>query len=95
MTITDVVRFRIVVRGKVQGVFFRDNVKQRAQELQLKGWVRNKADGAVEVVAEGPKIELSKLVQFCREGPGDAQILDVQFDALKATGEFPDFRIRF
>ncbi len=95
MSITDVVRYRIVVHGKVQGVFFRDDAKKYVQELKLTGWIRNKADGTVEIVVEGPKISLAKVVQFCRDSPGNSQVIDVQFDILKATGEFSDFRIRF
>ena len=93
--IPDAVSYKLMVRGKVQGVFFRDSVKNRAQELELKGWVRNKSDGSVEILAVGTKYAVEKMVQFCREGPGSAQVLEVRAEKYPTTESFPDFRIRF
>lgn len=93
--ITDLCKYKIVVHGKVQGVFFRDNVHKRANELELVGWVRNKMDGTVEIVAEGTQFALGKLVQFCKEGPQGAQVTRVDVDKFHPTNEFSVFKIRY
>jgi acylphosphatase len=68
------VRRRIVARGRVQGVFFRDSTRRRAESLGVAGWARNREDGAVEVVAEGEPGAVEQLVEFVRRGPGRAEI---------------------
>ena len=69
---------RIVVRGDVQGVGFRDATRRRAQSLGVAGWVRNRSDGAVEVLAEGEADAVESMVAFCREGPRGASVGDVE-----------------
>jgi acylphosphatase len=90
-----VMRYRILVKGRVQGVFFRDSVKQRCDELGLVGWVKNKDSDKVEVLVEGQKIFLDKLAQFCRSGVEKAQVLEVAVDKEEAIGEFKDFLVRY
>ena len=85
----------IIVRGRVQGVFFRDSTRRKANELGLVGTVRNLPDGAVEIVAEGSSGSLEALVQWCRVGPPAAEVEDVRTTNHVATGEFNDFRIRY
>jgi len=91
----NIVRYRITIKGRVQGVFFRENVKQRAEELGLRGWVKNKGIDMVEVIAEGEKIFLDKLYQYCKEGPKGAQILNVEVSKEEPSGEFDSFSIRY
>ena len=67
-------RRRVVVHGHVQGVFFRDSVRERAESRGLAGWVRNRDDGAVEAVFEGTEDAVDALVRFCHEGPGSADV---------------------
>ena len=67
-----------MVRGRVQGVFFRDSVRERAQSRGVSGWVRNRSDGAVEAVLEGAADDVDALVRFCREGPSSADVDDVE-----------------
>ena len=62
------VRRRLVVKGKVQGVFFRDACKGQAEMLGLRGWAKNLPNGSVEVVAEGDATAIERLVQWCRNG---------------------------
>jgi acylphosphatase len=69
-----VTRRRVVVHGHVQGVFFRETVRRRAQTGGVAGWVRNRAEGAVEAVFEGERDAVERLVDFCREGPRGARV---------------------
>jgi acylphosphatase len=68
------VRRRVVVRGHVQGVFFRDSVRRLAKRGGVAGWVANRRDGAVEAVFEGDPEEVERLVDFCRRGPRSARV---------------------
>ena len=71
---------RIVARGRVQGVFFRDSLRTEAQRAGVTGWVRNRSDGAVEAHLEGPEAAVTELVELCRAGPGNATV-----DGLEVT----------
>ena len=87
-------RVRIIVHGSVQGVFFRANAKKEALSLELKGYSKNMPDGTVEVVAEGPKEKLDQLVEYCKKGPENAVVenMDVKFE--EASNEFKSFEVR-
>jgi len=67
-----------VVSGRVQGVFFRDTVRRRAEAAGVAGWVSNRADGAVEAVFEGEPERVEELVEFCRQGPSRAEVANVE-----------------
>jgi acylphosphatase len=69
-----VIRRRVVVHGSVQGVFFRDSTRRRAEQHRVAGWVRNNWDGTVEAVFEGETDAVERLVSFCREGPRGARV---------------------
>jgi acylphosphatase len=69
-----VIRRRVVVHGRVQGVFFRDTVRRMSASRELAGWVANRADGTVEAVFEGDEDSVAALVAFCREGPEGAEV---------------------
>jgi acylphosphatase len=71
-------RRRVTVRGDVQGVFFRDSTRERANAAGLAGWVRNCRDGSVEAVFEGSAAAVEELVEFCRAGPARARVEDVE-----------------
>jgi acylphosphatase len=87
---------RAVVRGRVQGVGFRDYVETRARFLRLAGYVRNLPDGrAVEVIAEGPREALEQLIEHLREGPGMSRIDAVDIEWRVLTGEYRDFGTEF
>ena len=79
------IRRRVVVRGYVQGVFFRDSVRRLAQQRGVGGWVANRADGAVEAVFEGDPDAVERLVDFCRTGPRGAQV-----DSVDVAEEEPE-----
>lgn len=86
-------RARIVVKGKVHGVFFRDFVQKKATSLELTGWVCN-IDAGVEILAEGKQENINKLAEVVREGPQEAAVDAVDVMREKATGEFSSFEIR-
>lgn len=67
-------RKRVVVGGRVQGVFFRDTTRRRAESAGVAGWVRNTPDGAVEAVFEGEPEAVDELVEFSRRGPSRAEV---------------------
>ncbi len=71
-------RRHVVVRGGVQGVFFRDSTRDEAERQGVAGWVRNRDDGAVEAVFEGDPQAVERLVDWCRSGPSSADVEDVE-----------------
>jgi acylphosphatase len=83
---SDVVRQRVVVSGHVQGVFFRDSTRREAARRGVAGWVRNRGDGAVEAVLEGPRSAVDAIVEFCRAGPRGASVADVSVDEEPPEG---------
>jgi acylphosphatase len=87
-------RVHLIVRGRVQGVGFRFFVRDRARQLALTGWVRNRADGGVEIVAEGEHEQLQQLVASSNHGPTGARVRDVTVEWQEASGEFSNFTIR-
>jgi acylphosphatase len=72
------VRRRIVVHGRVQGVFFRDSLRRRAAAEGVAGWARNTPEGTVEAVFEGEPSAVERLLSFARQGPSDARVEEVQ-----------------
>ena len=78
-------RRRVIVHGFVQGVFFRDTLRRRAQSAGVAGWARNNPDGTVEAVFEGAEDDVERLVTFCHEGPRGAQV-----DRVDVSEETPE-----
>jgi acylphosphatase len=93
--VTDNVRLHAIVSGIVQGVNFRYYTRREAESLELSGWVANRWDGTVEVVAEGPRARLNELLAWLHNGPPSASVDGVQTDWQAASGEFYGFRISF
>lgn len=87
-------RFRAIVRGRVQGVGFRACTQEVARELELGGWVRNLADGAVEVEAVGEEAALRALEKFLRRGPRMARVAGADFIWEEGAARLPGFEIR-
>lgn len=79
-------RWRLLVRGTVQGVGYRQACRRRANELGLAGWVRNRDDGSVEVQAEGPEQSLTELRVWCEQGPAEARVASVLTSRIATTG---------
>jgi acylphosphatase len=87
-------RLRAVVSGRVQGVGFRYSTQEVARDLGLAGWVRNLADGRVELEAEGDRAALDRLLEFLRAGPRMARVDGVSVDWLPALGLPRPFELR-
>jgi acylphosphatase len=87
--------FRVVVTGRVQGVGFRYSTVREARALGVRGTVANRADGDVEVYAEGAKTDLGRLLEWLRRGPPGAHVGGVQVDWLPWTGHCRDFDVDF
>ena len=73
------VRARLLIRGRVQGVWFRESTRERACALGLAGWVRNRGDGSVEALFEGPTENIEKALEFVRQGPPLARVSSAEF----------------
>lgn len=84
-------RAHVFVSGRVQGVFFRSMTAEVADAEGLTGWVRNLADGRVEIVAEGGKEEAQRLIDWCYDGPPKAIVTEVEILWETPTGEFTTF----
>lgn len=84
---------RIIIFGRVQGVFFRKSTKEKADELGVLGWVRNDSDGSVEIMAVGEKEILEKFIKWCKKGPPLAKVENVEADWSKASSDFEEFSI--
>ena len=96
MTETGLAAVRAVVRGRVQGVGFREFVLNRARFLAVSGYVRNLPDGrSLEVVAEGSRPELEQLLEYLREGPRLARVDAVEADWGEPTGAYDGFGVGY
>lgn len=91
----DKVRVRLIVEGRVQGVFFRLSTQQQSNRLGVNGWVMNRPDGNVEVVAEGDRENVDTLIQWCRQGPPGAHVTNVRIKDESYSGEFRSFDIKY
>jgi len=86
-------RLHLKIHGKAQGVFFREKTRQVAQDLDLKGYVKNTVDNCVEIVAEGEELALKKLLDWCKIGTEHADVNNVKEDWGNEVGEFEEFKI--
>ena len=83
----------LFVRGRVQGVFFRASTQREAKRLGLTGWVKNRADGGVEILAEGEEENLKDLLAWANRGPSAARVERVDTRWRGFGGDYCDFRI--
>ena len=89
------IRARLIIQGRVQGVWFRDSTRRQAVILGVDGWVKNRSDGSVEVLAEGPEDKVRKLISWCRQGPPAARVSRVHETKEEWKGEYNSFDILF
>lgn len=87
-------RVEIKVTGLVQGVFFRQGVKEEAERLGIVGFVKNEPDGSVRIIAEGEEEKLQKLVEWCREGTEFSKVEKVEVEWEEARDESDEFSIK-
>jgi acylphosphatase len=90
---SDAVARRVVVHGRVQGVFFRDSTQRKAQSRGVSGWVINRGDGAVEAHFEGDPEAVESMVAFAREGPRHAEVQRAEVEDAEIEG-LDGFEIR-
>ncbi len=86
-------RIHLIVRGRVQGVYFRATSVREAKRLGLTGWVKNRNDASVEVIAEGEEDQVKDFLLWAQKGPTTSRVDKVDTRWRGYTGEFPDFRI--
>ncbi len=84
-----VVAVRVVVSGTVQGVGFRWHVRESARRESIAGWVRNRTDGTVELLARGEATSVQRLLAAVRAGPPAAQVQDIAIEDTEAVGSLP------
>jgi acylphosphatase len=87
------IRARIVITGRVQGVYFRASARDVAHAQRLSGWVYNRVDGGVEAMVEGEEGAVQAFIAWCHDGPPGAHVTDVQVTMDPYTGEFQGFRV--
>ncbi|KGE86887.1 MAG: acylphosphatase [Phaeodactylibacter xiamenensis] len=85
---------KLRITGKVQGVFFRASTLEKAQQLHIKGWVKNEPDGSVSAVGQGPDSSLQNWIDWCREGPSEARVesVEVEEQPISALQQFEIIR---
>lgn len=89
------VRFKLLIKGVVQGVNFRYYTRREAMRLNVSGWVRNLPDGPVAAVFEGEEEDVEALIRWCRQGPDSARVTELIAQPEEYRGEFQSFSIRF
>lgn len=89
------IRAHVRVSGRVQGVFFRSETRDKAVKLGITGWVRNLSDGRVEAVFEGEEERVKEIIEFCKRGPPGAKVTSVEVKWENYLGEFRDFKIKY
>ncbi len=89
------VRAHVIIRGRVQGVFFRMETQRAAARYGVSGWVRNKRDGSVEALFEGKKTDMEVVLQWCHEGPALASVESVEVDWEDYRGESAGFQVTY
>ena len=87
-------RAHVYVSGQVQGVFFRDATRERAEQLGLKGWVKNLPDGRVEALFEGPSGKIREMIRWCEQGPSHATVEEVETEFDAAQEDLAGFEVR-
>jgi acylphosphatase len=85
---------RIRISGQVQGVFFRESMRQQANQLGITGWVRNRNDGTVEAVVQGDAPSVEQLIEWSRRGPGRAQVERVTIEPVEDGIDYASFDIK-
>ncbi len=82
------------IKGKVQGVFYRDNTRKKAKELGLRGYVKNLEDGSVEVIVLGEEDKINQLIKFCKSSPGSSEVKEITIEE-QPLSPFDDFKVRY
>ena len=92
---TEKVRAHAIIKGIVQGVFFRLETQRTAQRHSVTGWVRNKSDGSVEAVFEGPRDQVEAVLTWCRQGPRRSSVDTVDVNWEDFSGQYSRFEVTY
>ncbi len=85
----------VIISGRVQGVWFRSDTKQKAEQLGITGWVKNTIDGDVEAIFEGEEDIVKEMIDWCHRGPPSAQVEHVEVKNQDPTNGFEGFSIKY
>jgi acylphosphatase len=85
----------VLISGRVQGVFFRASTKQKAEQLGVKGWVRNTSDGRVEAVFQGNEDSVKEMIKWCHNGPSLSRVDNIDIEEKQISNKLYDFSIRY
>jgi len=88
-------RVHVIISGRVQGVWFRASTRDKAEQLGLKGWVKNTYDGKVEAVFEGEEKQIQDMINWCYQGPPMAEVKDVEVKKQPPTSHYDGFSIDY
>ena len=89
------IQAHVLISGRVQGVWFRASTKQKAEQLGIKGWVRNTSDGCVEAVFEGQEELVREIVEWCYHGPPMAKVSNVEVKTQESKDSFDRFSVKY
>jgi acylphosphatase len=87
------IRVRLIIKGRVQGVWFRDSTRKEALKLGVSGWVKNRPDGHVEALLEGPGDRVKQLIAWCHHGPSHAGVSGVDETPEAWQGTYDSFDV--
>lgn len=85
--------YKILVSGKVQGVFYRKSAADKALSLNLHGYAKNLTTGQVELMAQGNEQQILKFIEWCKQGPDIAQVTNIQTEKIESEHDFQNFAI--
>jgi len=88
-------KVHVIISGRVQGVWFRADTKQKAEQLGITGWVRNTFDGNVEAVFEGDEENIKEMLDWCHHGPPSAEVENVEIEKQTSSNGFDGFSIKY
>jgi acylphosphatase len=88
------IRAKVSIKGRVQGVFYRQSTREKALSLNITGWVRNLPNGDVDALFDGSEQEIANILSWCKQGPKPARVDEVLVSYEESTGEFSTFKIR-
>ncbi len=89
------IRVYLLISGKVQGVYFRQNLKQISKRYNINGWVKNLENGKVEAILEGDEKHIKEVIEWCHVGPSGARVDNVEIKFEEYKGEFNSFTIKY
>lgn len=92
---TDNIQIKLVITGRVQGVFFRAETKKTADRLGINGYVKNLSDGSVEAVIKGDSASVSQMIEWCRKGPPISKVQSVETEKISSVSNFNTFDVRY